>query len=448
MRWWPDVKILLLSFHFPPDAPMAATRAPKLARYLLDAGHDLRVLCAHDPQPCAVHDSPVERHRVVQSEWRDLRAIPSDLLNVMRPPDRAKRDAPQAVEPPAAALQSRSLRNRLADFYDAAVCRPDRRLGWRAPALRDAARLFETWRPDVIYATCPPHSTAVIAEVIARRHGIPFIVEFRDRWGHNAYSDHPLWRQRADIRDERRVLSRAAGIVTVSPLWAEQYGRHYGENRVTLSMNGYDPDAYPLSGPPPNRDPETLHLLHAGALYPNRRDPRALFAGIALLGQNAKHVRVTMMGKDLEPARAMAEEARIGGQVTLLPAEPHEQVVARQYAADALLLLQWNDARDAGTIPGKLFEAIGARRPVIATGYATGVTAGIVRQRGLGTFSNEPAVIATALKQMILRKRATGVTPPLPESVRKGYSCTEQFAALDPLFHTAAEIEPYLAAAE
>ena len=442
------MKILLLSFHFPPDAPLAATRAPKLARYLLDAGHDLRVLCANDPQNCVVHTLPIAPERVIRTDWRDLRAIPADMIDRFRPGKRgtAQGKAPSGSTPTPASC--RTLRNRVADTYDAAICRPDRRLGWRNPALAAAKDLFESWVPDVIYATCPPHSSAVIAERIARLRSIPFITEFRDRWALNAYSDHPGWRQRMDQRGEQRVLSRAAGIVTVSPLWAEDYATRYGKERVTVSMNGYDPREYPLHGLAPNEDRDTVHLLHAGALYPKRRDPRVLFAGIAALGQNAKHIRVTMMGKDIEPARVMAQDAGVADQLTLLPPEPHAKIIARQYETDALLLMQWNDERDAGTVPGKLFEAIGARRPVIATGYAKGVTAGIVRERGLGTFANEPSVIANALAQMLTRKRAVGMIPPLPESVRDGFSCTEQFAALDPLFHEVADIVPRLAAAE
>lgn len=443
------MKILLLSFHFPPDAPLAATRAPKLARYLLNAGHDVRVLCASDPPDHAAHRLALDPGRVTRTKWTDVRAIPAEWSAKVGFGSRSGGTGNTANGGSGAEAGPPSLRNRLANAYDAAFCRPDRRIGWRKHAIGAARSLFETWKPDVIYATCPPHSTAVIADRIAQIGNIPFIVEFRDRWAHNAYSDHPPWRQQKDIRDEMAVLSRAAAIVTVSPLWAETYANHYGEDRVVLSMNGFDPGEYPLEPPfAPNDDPGTLHLLHAGALYPNRRDPRVLFAGIAALGPSAEHIYVWMMGKDVEPARAMAEEAGIASRVTLLAPESHREVIERQYSADALLLLQWNDPRDAGTIPGKLFECIGARRPVVCTGYTKGVTAEIVRDRGLGVVSNEPKVIASELARLLTRKRALGTIPSLRKSVRDGMSCTEQFAALDPLLHSVTGMVPQLAAAE
>lgn len=444
------MRILLISFHFPPDAALAATRAPKLARYLLGAGHDLRVLCASDPQPHSVHALTIDPARVIRTPWRDLRAIPDEVLRRIGLASGKRKAPPTRGAVPAASAPPRpSLRNRAAQFYDSAICRPDRRYGWRKPAVEAARTLFETWMPDVIYATCPPHSTAPIADEIARMSGVPLVAEFRDRWAYDAYSDHPGWRRWLDKRHEVSVLSRAAAIVTVSPLWAQSYAERYGEDRVTLSMNGFDPKEYPLHAPvPPNPEHDTLHLLHAGSLYPNRRDPRVLFAGIAALGEQARNIRVTVMGKDVEPARAMAQEAGIAGQVDLIGPEAHDQVILRQYASDALLLLQWNDERDAGTIPGKLFECIGARRPVFATGYIRGATADIINRRDLGVFSNDPEVIAGGLAAMLARKRAVGMIAPLPDTVRDGMSCFDQFAALDPLLHRVAGVPVHLAAAE
>lgn len=451
------MRILLLSFHFPPDAPLAATRAPKLARFLLDQGHDVRVLCAEDPQAIETHPLEIDPDRVIRTPWNDLRAIPSAMLRKVgfggKPAPVQTVNAPDAVLPealaPSTAPARPTLKNRAGRLYDAAICRPDRRYGWRKPALVAAADLFQTWMPDVIYATCPPHSTAIIAAQISKASGVPFVTEFRDRWAFDAYSDQPDWRRRWDRKKERAVLSRASGIVTVSPLWVESYARRYGDDKVVLAMNGFDPEQYPLSAPvAPDTDTSKLKLLHAGALYPNRRDPRTLFKGIAALGAGAESICVTLMGKDIEPTLAMAREEGVLNQIDLLPPETHDEIIKRQYAADALVLLQWNDARDAGTVPGKLFECIGARRPVIATGYSRGVTAEIVRDRNLGVFSNEPKVIANALAHMLTKKRAVGCIPALDPSVRDNASCDAQFAAIEPLLHQIAQTEPMRVAAE
>lgn len=443
------VKILLISFHFPPEAPIAATRAPKFARYLLDAGHDVRVLCAQDPQPHVAHELDIDPGRVLRTPWRDLRAIPGDVFDRLSParkaaPASASAPAPVAPRPqppqPAAPKAPRSaLRSHLSQFYESAICRPDGRIGWQPYAVKAARDLFKTWQPDLIYATCPPHSVAVIARSVAKLAGVPFVTEFRDRWASDAYADHPRWRQRLDRQQEAAVLSEAAGIVTVSPLWLDGYRERYGEARVAMAMNGFDPADYPLEMDiAPALDRERIELLFAGALYPGRRDPRAIFQALALLGEDAARVNVTMLGKDLDPARVMAEEAGVAECLSLLPPEPHSAIIRRQYAADALLMLQWNDMRDAGTVPGKLFECIGARRPIIATGWTRGVAGRMIAERKLGVIANDPPVLAEAIAGLLAQKRREGVIAPLPALGREGLTRHEQFAALEPFLARAA----------
>lgn len=433
------VKILLLSFHFPPDAPIAATRAPKFAKYLLESGHDVRVLCANDPQAHVAHALDIDEARIIRTNWRDLGALPGEVLDRVAP---SRKDTPSSTPEAVTASSSPrrpSLRSKLSGFYDSAICRPDRRAGWRPFAVEAARTLFETWAPDLVYATCPPHSVAPIAREVAAIANAPFIVEFRDRWALDAYSNHPEWRQKLDRRQEAATLADAAGIVTVSPLWAETYETRYGAERVAIAMNGFDPSDYPMEmDVAPALGKDQIELLFAGALYPGRRDPRTVFEAIALLGDDAKRVQVTMLGKDLSPAIALAKEAGIEECLKILPPEPHPEIVKRQYAADTLLMLQWNDARDAGTVPGKLFECIGARRPIIATGWTSGVVGRMILRRNLGVIANEPRIIANKLSALLSEKRAHGRIAPLPEKVRDGLTRREQFAKLDPFLARAA----------
>jgi hypothetical protein len=144
----------------------------------------------------------------------------------------------------------------------------------------------------------------------------------------------------------------------------------------------------------------------------------------------------------------MAREAGVEHCLRLLPAEPHAAIIRRQYAADALLMLQWNDERDAGTIPGKLFECIGARRPVIATGWTQGVVGDIITRRNLGVIANEPRLLANRISVLLSEKRAHGRVPPLPASIRDGMSRAEQFAALGPFLDRAADRNSARLAAE
>jgi hypothetical protein len=75
---------------------------------------------------------------------------------------------------------------------------------------------------------------------------------------------------------------------------------------------------------------------------------------------------------------------------------------------DVLLLCRWDNPAEDGIIPGKLFEYIGARRPILSLGSLTGEAADIVRKGNFGLVSNDPMEIAKALRDWIDEKRREG----------------------------------------
>ena len=121
------------------------------------------------------------------------------------------------------------------------------------------------------------------------------------------------------------------------------------------------------------------------------------------------------------------------GTLRVTPSVPLRRPAAVERGGDVLLLIQWNDPREQGNVPGKLFEYLGARRPILGLGLENGVPATIIRERSAGLFSNDPKAIAGQLRAWLEVKRRTGSVPPLPEVARAGVSRDEQFEKLDQL---------------
>jgi len=176
-----------------------------------------------------------------------------------------------------------------------------------------------------------------------------------------------------------------------------------------------------------------LEIVYTGGIYPGRRDPSPLFRALASMPEGAGRVRVHFYGTNPQHVLPLAAAAGVRGQVLVHPHVPRAEAVALQQCADVLLLMQWNDPREHGNLPGKLFEYLGARRPILGLGLESGVPATIIRTRAAGCFTNDPARIAAQLAAWLERKRRLGRLPPLPAEVAAGFTRAEQFVKLERL---------------
>ena len=164
----------------------------------------------------------------------------------------------------------------LADLYRQILLFPDRYRAWIRPAIQLALSWRHDWKPDLIYSSGPPQSGQVVASRLASRLGVPWIAEMRDLWIGNPYVDsHPLVRPFQD-RLARSTLARASGFVVVTRE-AQERLRAMTAKPVLLSYNGYDPADFQGMEDVAPLDPDHLTIIHAGTIYPGRRDPSALF---------------------------------------------------------------------------------------------------------------------------------------------------------------------------
>jgi hypothetical protein len=327
--------------------------------------------------------------------------------------------------------------HRLVGIYQDITNWPDPQIGWLPYAVADGSAMLKEWRADLIYATVPPLTGLLVARRLSRRFGIPWIAEFRDLWVDHPYYDSPAWRRPLERIQERRVLRDVAGLVTVSDTWRDLLQARFGKPTLTV-LNGFDPDDYPPDALPSATGADELSIVYTGTLYPGRRDPTPLFQAMARLGAKARGVRVRLYGADPATVAALAEKAGVAAQVESHPAVPYDRVITLQRAADVLLMLRWNDPSEQGIVPGKLFEYVGARRPILCLGYDKGDVPDIMRARNLGLVSEDPAAIATQLETWIEQKRRDGAVAPLPPETRTALSRSDQFEALEKFMQSAA----------
>ncbi|MBK7593537.1 MAG: glycosyltransferase [Betaproteobacteria bacterium] len=271
---------------------------------------------------------------------------------------------------------------------------PDNYVPWAfavVPRLRDLCRERKF---DVIFTTLPPFSAAYVGYALTRESGIPWIVDYRDLWFGDVLREWlPRWRQRLELMIERRLLRRAAVVVTVSEQKTSYMRRlHPGiDARWETLTNGFDSDIYADRSRTRGFDTGIVEFVYTGRLFKNRRG----YAFAEALGRLKRSrpdlvapVRVRILGgvapeigaryAEILSEYGLHEHFVFSGDVA------YAQAMDAQVNCDYLLLIVDTGETADGVIPGKLFEYVAARRPLFAL-CDPGATQQIIERAGLGS---------------------------------------------------------------
>ena len=410
------MRILIVSYFFPPFNAIGAVRVGKTAKYLREMGYEVKVISAMDQTLLNTLALEIPKTNVIYTKWFNVNKIFEWAFG-------RKKIATMGY---TAAIEKNSLLRRLAYAYKIVFNLPDSQIGWYPYAVSAGQSLIRQWRPDVIVASAMPITSLLVANSLAKKYGIPWVGELRDLWVDNPYlSYYPKWRRHFEAKLERRVLGSACGLVSISdPLVAHLRDRYTCP--VSLVMNGFDPVDYPQSLEAGHSS--EIHIVYTGMIYIGRRDPSPLFKAMAKLGVDKKRVKVSFYGRYLGTIHSLAMKYDVVDQVFVHEPVAYRDSLRIQAEADVLLLLLWNDSQEKGSYTGKLFEYLGARRPILAIGPQDNVATQLIVDRFAGVVfdsMNEEGLLAQ-LRAWIVLKKQGGMLPRLPEAVSEGYTRREQ----------------------
>lgn len=398
-------RILMVAYHFPPMAGSSGVqRTLRFAQYLPEFGWQALVLTVHP--------------RAYESTGNDLLAeIPPDMV----------------VRRAFALDTARHLA--IGGRYLDRMAQPDRWISWKYAGIRDGMQLIRQYCPRAIWSTYPIATAHVIGAELAARSGLPWIADFRDPMAQDGYPPNPRTWQ-AFKRIEERVFDRAQLCTFTARSAAELYQQRYpySTTRIEILENGYDEPAFAAAAGNPAIDqplnPGRLTLLHSGIVYPDERDPGALFAALTRLPErNRLKVRFRApVHEDL--LRRLAAAHHIEDNIEILPALPYQDALAEMLRADGLLVLQAGNCNEQ--IPAKLYEYLRAGRPILACADPRGDTARLLVEAGITTIAplDDPDRILTLLQGFIAVPTQGTLANPAAIAQASRHARTHQLATL------------------
>ncbi|MEO0410701.1 MAG: glycosyltransferase [Pseudomonadota bacterium] len=423
--------ILFIAPAFQPYCAVAATRPAACARYLISQGHSVRILAARNTRYRPMTDPGIDPSLITYVDmWH-----PQDVAaKLMRPFKRRRKSDVQTSGrsvggSPAPIPKVSPLKAAFYDAFDYTFNYPDSYMGWIKNAKRAGAGLINDRRPDVIFSSGPPHSANVVAAALTEQFDVPWVAEYRDLWMDHPYHVPGAIRRFFEERLEMRTVSKANALVAVSEdACANMRARFHKE--CTLSYNGFDPALFDKTATPQPLDPKKLTIVYAGSFYVRTRTPEPLFAALKALNASPDEIEVRCYSSTAGIVRSLAESYGLEAFVKVFPSIPNEEVLAIQRQADVLLLMRWDDPREEGVIPGKVFEYIGADRPILSIGRTTGEVAALLEGRADTQLVSDTNEICRVLRTW-LEQRKSGRLPDVGWDKRDIFTRARQFEKVE-----------------
>lgn len=340
-------RVLLISYHFPPDSEVGGLRAQKYAKYLPLYGWKPIVLTVHEkyyPKKDydRMGDVKCEIHRTdVLPGLRDLYLKAKEIAGRFR-----KNNARSTADHSPESLSSLQERNEkgIRRFILDLMCLPDDRTGWIMPAVFAALKLIRTHSIDTILTTSPPHSvqiTGLCLKLLLRKK---WVIDFRDPWSLSLSGSSV---HNVEKWLERKVVMHADTVITATDAVRDHLVRSYPElppEKFVCIPNGFDLEDFRNIRVQRNG---IFSITYIGDLYIGRSPEVYLRAVSELMKEkeiDPERIRLKFIGRNVRYVenRPMADLLRKYGleRITdVLDAVPYSEAIRHMQLSDVLVVL-------------------------------------------------------------------------------------------------------------
>ncbi|MEI6748674.1 MAG: glycosyltransferase family 4 protein [Bacteroidales bacterium] len=393
-------RVLIITYYWPPSGGAGVQRWLKFVKYLRNYGWEPVVYTAKNPEAPALDfslakDIPAGLKVIHQSIWEPY-SFYRKFVGIKKDEKISAGFLSESKQPGFAQKVAVWLRGNL--FI------PDARKFWIKPSIRFLTKYLQENPVDAVVSTGPPHTTHLIALGIKKHVGIPWLADFRDPWTRIDFYDKLMLTSAADKRHrilEQKVLKAADRIVTVSWNWAKDF-EALGSPDTKVITNGFDPEDFPETN---QKKTTTFLLTHIGSLNKDR-NPEFLWKVLGEMVRSdeafRKLLQIRFIGKTDFSVFESLELHGLASCSEKIDYVPHDEAL-RLSANSAVLLLLINDTPNSlGIIPGKVFEYLATRRPILCIGPPAGDSARIVNETKSGYVVNfgDEACLNSAIREL------------------------------------------------
>jgi len=375
-------KVLIITYHFPPDAVVGSIRPAKFAKYLREFDWEPLILTVKERHYENVDPSMVGEVKEIPTfrtiklpTIKDiylfikniyLEKIKSSNLYVEK-----QKWHPQEyrLNPDSEGIASRIHRYINSLF----IWLPDDKVGWVIPAFIKGLWLIKKHKINAILTTSPPPSVHLVGLLLKILTKTFWIADFRDPWLVEQKS--PLARSKfGDIVERwlsRKVFEKSDRIVSVTEEMTNMFENEHQitlENKAFTIWNGFDSEDLEKHSHAKKYDKFTI--TYTGTFYLDRNPELLLLSLSDLIREGSidrEKVQVRFIGdcryingKSIEH---MITSLNLKNIVTIMDRVPHDEALSEIAKSHALLLL---NPEQHWALAGKIFEYVGFGAHILA----------------------------------------------------------------------------------
>ncbi len=373
--------MLIITYYWPPAGGPGVQRWLKFVKYLREFGVDPVVYVPENPTYPLVDSSLVLE-------------IPKGITILKHPivePYRfaeifSKKESKTISKGIIAGKTKQSFIQRLLLFVRGNFFIPDARKFWIQPSVSYLEKYLLESQIDTIITTGPPHSVHLIGKALKTKMNLNWIADFRDPWTTIGYHDKLKLTRRSIQKHkalEKEVLETADHIVVTSFTTQKEFQEITGQP-ISVITNGYDVTT--VSEIPLDKK---FTISHIGSLLSGRNPKHLWKALFELTVENEAFLdafRLQLVGAVSDDVLSSIKEAGLSDFLELRHYVSHHEAIKIQRSSQLLLLIEIDSAATRCIIPGKLFEYMVSKRPILALGPADADISKLILETNSGCF--------------------------------------------------------------
>jgi len=402
------LKVLLVTYAFPPAGGVGVLRSASLARYLPAEGIQLDVLTTRNPSSVGTDSSYLLE---IPPEVRIHRTMTLDLpfgikkwlkkrITGARPPSKHADGASPTTKPN---LFKRVMQDLLL---------PDPQVTWLPVLTRAAFRLVRERSIDLVLITGAPFSDYLLAERLRKKFPhLAIVLDFRDEWLSTSFGAASFQFSRSErarkfaIKAEANAVTSATAVVAVTETARREIRGRYPlepDDKFHLVPNGFDATRLSRSAPSSESRPNgKIVVTHIGTVY-DSTEPTTLVEAVQSLPPEVKSRFTFRFIGHIEEPRYREALLQLGDMVELRGFVPQREALAAMNEADYVLLVQHGRLNAAA----KFYDYIGGGKPILAAVHPDGPERCLLEELRAGWWADSHDV--EGIRQLFIDAAARG----------------------------------------